>query len=187
MININLLPLEKRKKGFPIYKLFLFGIYGILGITLLLWAFNLGMYKYDESKLKKVEDSLGKLTVWQQRYDLNTLQNADINRRGKLVADISKKRVLWSESLANLGNITPYGCWLTKVAQDNKAKENNIVLEGRALKMDYVLQLIHNLQQDPKNKSVALETSENKKMNEYTTITSFTIRISQGGGDSHAK
>ena len=45
MIKINLLPAERQKREFPLWKVYRFCTYIFLGLTLLLWAYNLGMYK----------------------------------------------------------------------------------------------------------------------------------------------
>jgi len=101
----------------------------------------------------------------------------DIARRGKLVSDLSKQRIVWSELLGNLGNVTPYGCWLTKVAQDTK-KSENVSVEGSALKLDQVLSFVHNLQLDPQVTSVILESTDQKHLNNIPVI-NFKITITK--------
>jgi len=177
MIRINMLPPDKRKQGFPVNKLLLFISYFILGVTLLAWGVSLAMFKYTEAKVVKTEAELSKLSIWQQRYDLNQTQNLDIARRGKLVSDLSKQRIVWSELLGNLGNVTPYGCWLTKVAQDTK-KSENVSVEGSALKLDQVLSFVHNLQLDPQVTSVILESTDQKHLNNIPVI-NFKITITK--------
>jgi len=177
MIRINLLPPDKRKQGFPVNKVLLFISYFILGAMLLIWAVSLGWFKYTEAKVKTVEGELGKMTVWQQRYDLNQAQNMDINRRGKMVSDFSKQRIVWSELLGNLGNVTPYGCWLTKVNQDTKNPES-VVVEGSALKLDQVLTFVHNLQLDPQVTSVVLDSTDQKHLNSIQVV-NFKITITK--------
>jgi Tfp pilus assembly protein PilN len=186
MININLLPKEKRKQAFPFYKVFLFATYFIVGLTIIVWGVNLALFKYSENKLNNVNNSLGAMSLWQKRYNLNNSQNADITKRGNIVRDLSKNRVLWSSSLAALGNITPYGCWLTGVAQDSK-NVRNISLRGSALKLDLVLTFVHNLQTDPLISSVTLINSTSHQKNGTVKIVDFEIMAVMKGGTSNAK
>jgi len=169
MIKINMLPPDKRKQGFPVNKVLLIITYFILGATLLVWAVSLALFKYDEAKVTKTESELAKLTVWQQRFDLNQAQNSDIARRGKLVSDFSKQRIVWSELLGNLGNVTPYGCWLTKITQ-NTQKPEDVSIEGSALKLDQVLSFVHNLQLDPQVESVVLDSTDQKTLNKAIVV-----------------
>jgi Tfp pilus assembly protein PilN len=185
MIKINLLPPDKRKQGFPVNKVLLIISYFILGATLLIWAVSLAMFKYTEAKVGKVQADLSKMTVWQQRYDLNQAQNLDITKRGKLVSDLSKQRIVWSELLGNLGNVTPYGCWLTKVTQDGK-KPENVTVEGSAMKLDQVLSFVHNLQLDPQVTSVVLDNTDQKKLNNVSVV-NFKITITKRVAAQDAK
>ena len=177
MIKINMLPPDKRKQGFPVNKVLLIISYFILGASLLVWAVSLALFKYNEAKVTKVEGELAKLTVWQQRYDLNQAQNLDITRRGKIVSDFSKQRVVWSELLGDLGNVTPYGCWLTKISQ-NAQKPENVSIEGSALKLDQVLGFVHNLQLDPQVDSVVLDSTDQKTLNQAKVV-SFKITMTK--------
>lgn len=186
MININLLPKDKRKNAFPFYKLFIYATYFVVGVTLLLWAVNLALFKYSENKLNKVNSSLGAMSLWQQRYTLHNSQNADIVKRANIVKELSKDRVLWSNSLAALGNLTPYGCWLTGVDQDGKNK-NSISLKGKAFKLDQVLAFVHNLQTDPQIASVTLVSSSGNKGTGANKIVDFDIVAVMKGGKSNAK
>ncbi len=186
MININLLPKEKRKKSFPFYKLFLYATYFIVGVTILVWGVNLALFKISEGKLSKVNNSLGEMSLWQQRYALHNSQNADITKRANIVRDLSKNRVLWSSTLASLGNITPYGCWLTGVSQDNK-NDRNISLKGNAFKLDQVLNFVHNLQTDPQVSSVSLVNSTSQRKSGTIKIIDFEIVAVMKGGTPNAK
>jgi len=188
MISINLIPLERRKKGFPVYKIYIFSIYFILAITLLLWAYNLFMFKYSESKLNTVQGHLSGMHLWQERYDLNQVQNGDIKNRENIIITLKKSRMLWSESLAELGNVTPYGCWLTSVSQAAD-KSNKITIEGNALKMEQLLTFIANLQKDPKITAVSLVGTQTTKATgkDSVDIIRFTININKNGGEPDAK
>jgi len=188
MISINLIPLDRRKKGFPIYKIYIFGIYFALAVTLLLWGYNLFMFKYNESKLNDIQSNLASMHLWQERYDLTQVQNADIKKRESIIATLKKTRMLWSQYLANLGNITPYGCWLTSVGQTSD-KANNITIEGNALKMEQLLTFISNLQKDPTITSVSLVGTQTTKAAGQNSISiiKFTINVTKNGGVPNAK
>ncbi len=188
MININLIPLERRKKGFPVYKIYILGIYVILAITLLLWAYNLVVFKYTESKLKDVQENIVSMHLWQERYELNQLQNADLQKRGLIISNLSKSRMLWSNYLAELGNITPYGCWLVSVNQETN-KANIISIEGNALRMEQILTFVNNLQKDPRIASVSLVKTQSSKsaVNANINVIKFKININRNGGQPNAK
>ena len=155
MININLLPADRKKKGVQLSKLYLLCMYAMLGLTLLVWAYSLISFKYDQYKLAKVQDALAGMSVWEERYNLNQTQNALLNRRKNIITSLSKNRVSWSDTLATLGNITPYGCWISSINQDNN-NTGSFTVSGKALKMEQVLAFVHSLQQDPNITSVSL-------------------------------
>lgn len=186
MLKINLLPQDRRKKGFPVHKLLLFMTYIVLGFTLICWAISLALFKVTEGKVAGVQDQLGKMSLWQQRYDLNQAQNAEIKRRSDVVNNLLKTRVSWSDNLAQLGNVTPYGVWLTKVNQDSR-KPQDLSIEGNALKLDQVLAFVNNLQQDPQNSSVVLEGTTNKAGRQGVSTVSFKLKVTKRGGVTNAK
>ena len=155
MIRINLLPEERRKSEVTVYKFFLAGTYLVAALTLLFWAYSLFMFKYTESNLADAQAQISSLHVWQERYELNQAQNAEINKRNNIVQAKVKDRLLWSNSLAELGNVTPYGCWLLSVTQD-KAKASEITIKGKSLSMENILEFISRLQKDPTINSVDL-------------------------------
>ena len=155
MIKINLLPEERRRAEVPTHKFFLAGTYLVVAVTVLFWAYSLFMFKYAESKLADAQSQISSLHVWQERYELNQAQNAEIKKRENIVLGKVKERLLWSSSLAELGNSTPYGCWLLTVAQD-KAKASEITIKGKALNMNNILDFISRLQKDPSINSVDL-------------------------------
>ncbi|MGE4588542.1 MAG: PilN domain-containing protein [Acidaminococcaceae bacterium] len=165
MIKINLLPEERRRSEVPAYKFLLAGTYLVTVVTVLFWAYSLFMFKYAENKLADVQNQISSLHVWQERYDLNQVQNAEINKRNNIVKEKLKERLLWSNSLAELGNVTPYGCWLLNVTQ-NKAKTSEITIKGKSLNMENILDFINRLQKDPTINSVdLLDTKLSKAAN----------------------
>lgn len=188
MININLIPLERRKKGFPVYKIYIFGIYFVLAITLLLWSYNLFMFKYSEAQLKTAQENVINLHLWQERYELNQVQNATLIKRSNIIANLSKSRMLWSDYLAELGNNTPYGCWLTSVNQATN-KTNVITIEGNALKMEQLLTFINNLQKDPHITAVSLVRTQTNKATgkNRVEVISFILTVDRNGGQPSAK
>ena len=79
MIKINLLPEERRRSEVPVHKFLLAGTYLVAAVTTLFWAYSLFMFKYTESNLADAQSQIGSLHVWQERYELNQTQNAEIN------------------------------------------------------------------------------------------------------------
>ena len=64
------------------------------------------MFKYTESKLSDVNEGIVSMKVWQERFDKAQQQNAEVNKRNTIVRNLSKDRIVWSRSLAELGNVT---------------------------------------------------------------------------------
>ena len=155
MIRINLLPEYRRKSEFPTWKLYRIIAYVFLGLSILLWGYHLAMFKYTESKLSDVNEGIVSMKVWQERFDKAQQQNAEVNKRNTIVRNLSKDRIVWSRSLAELGNVTPYGCWLTSVKQGNKPDQMSIA--GKAMKMDDIanVQLISADESNNNNSSTA--------------------------------
>ena len=181
MIKINLLPEERRRSEVPVHKFLLAGTYLVAAVTLLIWAYSLCMFKYTESNLADAQSQIGSLHVWQERYELNQVQNAEINKRNNIVLGKLKERLLWSSSLAELGNVTPYGCWLLSVAQD-KAKSTEIIIKGKALNMDNILEFISRLQKDPTINSVdLLDTKLSKAGNTAgsASVIDFSLKVNK--------
>ncbi len=183
MIKINLLPEERRRSELPVYKFFLAGTYFIVFVTILFWAYSLFMFKYTESKLADVRNEISALHVWQDRFELNQKQNTEINKRNNIVKAKAKERLLWSNSLAELGNVTPYGCWLLSVAQD-KVKASEITIKGKALNMDNILDFISRLQKEPNIESVELldlKLGKAGKAVGSSTSIDFSLKIHKNG------
>ncbi|MEG2342606.1 MAG: PilN domain-containing protein [Acidaminococcaceae bacterium] len=182
MIKINLLPEERRKKELPIEKIYLVATYAFVILALCLWGYNLAVFKYTEAKLETVNSNISALHVWQERYELNQAQNADIKQREVIVTDLSKTRMFWSRNLAELGNITPYGCWLTAVRQDTN-KPEKITITGKALKMEMLLDFIYRLQQEPYINSVELTSTDLNTGGQkgQTDNLNFSVTVLQAG------
>lgn len=180
MIKINLLPEYRRKTEFPTWKLYRVVAYGLLGLSILLWGYHLAMFKYTESRLNDVNANIASMQVWQERFDKAQIQNAEINKRNTIVRNLAKDRIVWSRLLAELGNVTPYGCWLTSVKQGSQPEQMTIT--GKALKMDDVIKFIALLQARPDISNVQLVTaSEANNNNSSITVTDFTLEVLRSG------
>ena len=102
MIKINLLPEERRRSEVPVHKFLLAGTYLVAAVTILFWSYSLFMFKYTESKLADAQSQIGSLHVWQERYELNQVQNAEINKRNNIVQANMKGKAL------NMDNILEF-------------------------------------------------------------------------------
>lgn len=181
MIKINLLPEDRRRTEVPVSKFFLAGTYLVAALTIIFWAYSLFMFKYAESNLADAQSQITSLHVWQERYELNQVQNAEINKRNNIVQAKLKDRLLWSNSLAELGNLTPYGCWLLNVTQD-KAKASEITIKGKALSMENILEFINRLQKDPTTNSVDLLDTKLSKAGNVpgsASVIEFSIKVNK--------
>lgn len=181
MIRINLLPEYRRKSEFPTWKLYRIIAYVFLGLSILLWGYHLAMFKYTESKLSDVNEGIVSMKVWQERFDKAQQQNAEVNKRNTILRNLSKDRIVWSRSLAELGNVTPYGCWLTSVKQGNKPDQMSIA--GKAMKMDDIVKFISLLQARPDIANVQLISADESNNNNSSTagVIDFTLEIQRSG------
>ena len=181
MIRINLLPEYRRKSEFPTWKLYRIIAYVFLGLSILLWGYHLAMFKYTESKLSDVNEGIVSMKVWQERFDKAQQQNAEVNKRNTIVRNLSKDRIVWSRSLAELGNVTPYGWWLTSVKQGNKPDQMSIA--GKAMKMDDIVKFISLLQARPDIANVQLISADESNNNNSCTagVIDFTLEIQRSG------
>lgn len=141
----------------------------------------LAMFKYTESKLSNVNEGIASMKVWQERFDKAQQQNAEVNKRNTIVRNLSKDRIVWSRSLAELGNVTPYGCWLTSVKQGNKLDQMSIA--GKAMKMDDVVKFISLLQARPDIANVQLISADENNNNNSSTagVIDFTLEVQRSG------
>lgn len=180
MIRINLLPEYRRKTEFPTWKLYRIAAYVLLSLSILLWGYHLAMFKYTETKLSDVNEGIASMKVWQERFDKAQLQNAEINKRNTIVRNLSKDRIVWSRSLAELGNVTPYGCWLTSVKQGNQPDQMSIA--GKAMKMDDVIKFIGLLQARPDIANVQLVSADEGGNNSNGIgVIDFTLEVQRSG------
>ena len=161
MIRINLLPEYRRKSEFPTWKLYRIIAYVFLGLSILLWGYHLAMFKYTESKLSDVNEGIVSMKVWQERFDKAQQQNAEVNKRNTIVRNLSKDRIVWSRSLAELGNVTP----------------------GKAMKMDDIVKFISLLQARPDIANVQLISADESNNNNSSTagVIDFTLEIQRSG------
>ncbi|HIU64358.1 MAG TPA: PilN domain-containing protein [Candidatus Avacidaminococcus intestinavium] len=147
MIKINLLPEELRKKELPVGRILRLVTYLLLALVLLYWIFSLAMVKFAENELEETRQNIRSLYVWQERYERDLVQNAEIAKRENLLKTKAGERMLWNQSLASLGNTTPFGTWLTGVSQ-NKSNPQLVTIKGKALRMNNLLEFISRLESD---------------------------------------
>ncbi len=180
MIKINLLPAERQKKEFPVWKVYRLLAYIFLGLTLVLWGYNLGMYKYQRAKLTEVDGQIAQIKVWQDRYNKVQAENADIRKRDGIVAALAKQRLSWSHFVAELGNVTPKGCWLDSIKEAKTKTGETLTIKGGAMSMDVILDYTGQLQSLPNVTSLQIaDTAQAKKNN--TAYLNYTIVLQRSG------
>jgi len=180
MLKINLLPLERQKTEFPMWKVYRAGSYLFLVLALLTWAYNLGMYKYLNYQTGKVDKQITEMAVWQERYDKAQAQNADIANREGIINKLNKDRISWGHFLAEMGNITPSGCWLDNVRQTTSKEGDVLVIKGGARTMDNVLEYSGSLQGLPNVTAVMLQETTQAEKNKIKYV-QFTIQVQRKG------
>lgn len=155
MININLMPLNMKKREFPWYK-----IYGFITLIVLLIFFIYSIFVFGSNylinqELEEGKNDLLKINTWEKRYNDSERQERLIKKDKAIIKSIEKSKVYWGDSLIKISNVCPNGCWLTNFQQDSK-EDNIIKLSGKALTMEDLLEFVHNLQKQPYIQSVNL-------------------------------
>jgi Tfp pilus assembly protein PilN len=180
MIKINLLPLDRQKREFPLWKLYRLLTYVFLGLTLIMWAYNLGMYKYLNSKITDVNTQIGSIKVWEERYNKTQAENSDIQKREQIVNSLNKNRMVWSRFIAELGNVTPAGCWLDNIKDNSNNNGESLTIKGGAMNMDILLDYVSRLQTVPNVADVQIaDTAQTTKNN--TKFISYTLLLHRNG------
>ncbi len=178
MLRINLLPDYRNNTKLPTWKLYRIFAYIFLSLCILLWGYYLALFKYSESKLNKVNEDITSLQIWQERFDKAQIENAKINQRNDIIRNLAKNRIIWSNSLKEFGNATPDGCWLTSIKPGRK--QEIILINGKALKIDDVIEFINVLQRWPDVADVQLlKASENTSDDVKTT--DFALEVKRSG------
>ncbi len=176
MLKINLLPAEQRKTEIPIWRLYRFLAYVFLGIALLIWAFYLGIYAYNQKQITSVNNEIEQNKVWRERYDKAEIQNTEIVKVQAISNNLNRDKIFWSDLLVQLGNITPNGCWLQDVKQNTTNVGSTLQLTGGCLDMESLLSYVDKLQTLPNIASVQiLDTNEAMKNN--VRVVNFNIMI----------
>lgn len=178
MIKINLLPEEARKEDLQVWKLYRLLAYCFFVVSILLWGYNLAMFKYVEHQISNVDKEIAAVHVWQERFEEAKNIDSEVAKRNNIVLKLGKNQLAWNGFLFELGNITPPGCWLTSIKQGAKSEE--LTISGRSFSMESLLKFITTLENRSDISSVRLvKTSVTSEKD--IDVTDFTLEVFRSG------
>jgi Tfp pilus assembly protein PilN len=143
--TINLLPMEKQQG-----KIIWNKIAGVIGLIICLvmvivymqgyWQlYNLGeKVQQEKTKSALLQDSM-------KQRDLLVNQTKRVEKKNKILAELSQQSISWRGIMVHLGNITVDNVWLTDMSLNEK---NEIILKGKALNYLFIAELLQKIEQD---------------------------------------
>jgi len=143
--TINLLPMEKQQG-----KIIWNKIAGVIGLIICLvmvivymqgyWQlYNLGeKVQQEKTKSALLQDSM-------KQRDLLVNQTKRVEKKNKILAELSQQSISWRGIMVHLGNITVDNVWLTDMSLNEK---NEIILKGKALNYLFIAEFLQKIEQD---------------------------------------
>lgn len=171
--RINLLPEELRpvnKRGFYFIA---FSSSIVYIIVLCLITLNQGAtVKTLRSRMETGQKRMTVMSAQNTKYkevidkiNLTDSKKKEMEKRISLVKTLSSGRVLWSEYLYEIANITPYGVWMTGISSADEAKGDGkvkrIKINGMALSSGLISDFMSAVDSSPHFGSVALVSAQN--------------------------
>lgn len=159
--ELNLFPEGKARLKMPRSKQYRWGAAGALGLAIVLCLGSWGYKTIQVQKLNAVQKKLDALSEFEKQFLEQEARLKTIERLQSALAKYERERVEWSRLLPILGSCVPKECWLTQVKQ--KEEKYSVELQGKAVNMSQVQELIGNLQKTREFKNIKLmETTEAK-------------------------
>lgn len=134
MIEINLLPPERRKKTLELPKFPLLPVgMGILGILVTV-NFTLGlMVGRRNAQIKRLTEEWELNLPLKQQADAISSTINELRTKKEVMDSLIGRRFLWSKKLNLLSDLIPRGIWLTRLSLDEKGDLRFLTLEGVAM------------------------------------------------------
>lgn len=158
MIEINLLPLELRKKErlkLP-KEFYIIGI-GVLGLLIVLHATTGMVIEWKRYRVANLTRRWVKLAPLRKDVDIIRQETADLGRRAGDIDQLMVRDFLWSEKLNQLSNLVVPGIWLRELSLSPSPPSKNLpstlnlkgsVISRQGEEMAIVGRFITNLKQD---------------------------------------
>ncbi len=134
MIEINLLPPERRKKTLELPKFPLLPVgMGILGILVTV-NFTLGLIVgRRNAQIKRLTEEWELNLPSKQQADAISSTINELRTKKEVMDSLIGRRFLWSKKLNLLSDLIPRGIWLTRLSLDEKGDLRFLTLEGVAM------------------------------------------------------
>lgn len=155
---------------------------GLLACSLAVWLAGTGAHFLVERNLGKCRQQLRQAVGWERLWREQQEAQKVQKRQEKNRAELLHRQLPWGEMLPLLGRTFPSSCWITRVEQEEGQGGQVLLLEGKSLERESILQLVRRLQQQPQAAGVGLERLEHQE--EVSGTEEFTIRL-QWKGENH--
>lgn len=173
-LNINLLPVEKRKKeqatmvNWPLLGTILFVLLAIMAFTFLYFATALEISAKKQEK-QQLADEITKLNSQLQEVSRLEAQKAELDRANEVLVALVKRKVSFSKVLSELSKATPPKVWISTI---NIEKTGDIKLAGYALdnEQKQVAALLLNMQNNKIFSDIQLGFSKTAKIMQKDVI-----------------
>ncbi|MCK4859321.1 MAG: hypothetical protein KAS87_02060 [Candidatus Omnitrophica bacterium] len=149
MLEINLLPLQMRKKKSIFPSVFLCRIGGLfLFLLIVISLFVIAVRSYQTVAYRKMKQE------WVGFFQLENMSK-QLNKEKEDLEKYLKRGILWSKKFDSINKFLPRGVWLTTLCwqEDDKSKENIFIIKGRSLilekeAMANIIKFMDNLKND---------------------------------------
>ncbi|MFA6851130.1 MAG: PilN domain-containing protein [Selenomonadaceae bacterium] len=143
--TINLLPMEKQQ-GIIIWNK-IAGVIGIISCLVMVIVYMQGYWQlYDLGE--KVQQEKTKSALLQdsmKQRDLLINRTKQVEKKNKILAELSQQSISWRGIMVHLGNITVDNVWVTDMSLNEK---NEIILKGKALNYLFIAEFLQKIEQD---------------------------------------
>ena len=156
--RLNLLPLKQNTFTVNRWQAYRAAAACCIACFLAAWAWQLVQLYSVQNDLQKVQQQIGAMGKWQQRYEDAAVFNEKINQRLKLAENLRKQNTDWQQVLSDVAESTPTGCWLEKIEQGSENRE--IIISGYAPDMPKAVAFAEALGKQGKTELTELKTAQ---------------------------
>lgn len=182
MIEINLLPeefkIKPKAKKIAVaveVKYFLYLIPFILGILVCVYIYLLGLNLFKNAQLARLNANWQKLEPEREKLEGFKKQYALLNEDVKIIEQLTKQSIGWSEKLNKLSLLLPYGVWFSEIS----VTPSDFVLHGSVVSlqkdgMGLITEFIEKIKKDAAFsedfKNLELSSTQSKAIGGYDIL-----------------
>ena len=152
---------------------------GLLAFSLVLWLAGTGALYLAERNLDQCRQQLQQASGWEHLWQKQQENRKELERQERIQKEQSRRPLPWGGVLTLLGHTLPSSCWVTQVEQETGRNGATLLLQGKSLGRESLLQLVRRLQRQPGVASVRLERMEHGS--EAPRVETFALRLQWKG------